>query len=79
MFPPVRMTQIGSSSFSFSLCTNATVIAADGTLHLRGRIVKPDGSEMHHVERHGQVTEAAMLGRDAGLELKRRGGPGFLA
>jgi hydroxymethylbilane synthase len=30
-------------------------------------------------ERRGSIAEAAALGRDAGEELKRRGGPGFFA
>jgi hydroxymethylbilane synthase len=30
-------------------------------------------------ERHGAASEAEAMGRDAGLELKRRGGPGFLS
>jgi hydroxymethylbilane synthase len=55
------------------------IVAADGSLHLRGRIVKPDGSEMLATERRGSAKDAASLGRDAGLELKRRAGPGFLS
>ena len=54
-------------------------LTADGTLHLRGLIVKPDGSEAIATERRGTAGDAEALGRDAGLELKRRGGPGFLA
>jgi hydroxymethylbilane synthase len=30
-------------------------------------------------ERRGPLVEAAALGRDAGEELKQRGGPGFFA
>jgi hydroxymethylbilane synthase len=51
----------------------------DGLLRLRGIIVKPDGSMAHEVERRGPVERAAAIGRDAGEELKRRGGPGFFA
>jgi hydroxymethylbilane synthase len=54
------------------------VLAGD-SLHLRGLIVKPDGSELLATERHGATNEAEAMGRDAGLELKRRGGPGFLS
>ena len=54
-------------------------LTADGTLHLRGLIVKPDGSEAIATERRGTAGDAEALGRDAGLELKRRGGPGVLA
>jgi hydroxymethylbilane synthase len=31
------------------------------------------------VERRGLASDAPTLGRDAGEELKRRGGPGFLS
>ena len=54
------------------------ILAADG-LHLRGLIVKPDGSELIATERRGTTADAETLGRDAGHELKRRGGPGFLS
>src|SRR5258708_5754856 len=53
--------------------------APEGALHLRGLIVKPDGSELIAVERRGAATDAEALGHDAGHELKRRGGPGFLS
>ena len=46
-------------------------------LHLRGLIARPDGSEVIETERRGPVADAAAMGRDAGEELKRRGGPGF--
>jgi len=55
------------------------ILAPDGALHLRGLIVKPDGSELIATERRGAATDAEALGRDAGHELKRRGGPGFLS
>jgi hydroxymethylbilane synthase len=55
------------------------VLAADGALHLRGLIVKPDGSQALRTERRGSAADAEAMGRDAGLELKRRGGPGFLS
>ena len=54
------------------------ILAADG-LHLRGLIVKPDGSELIATERLGAPADAEAMGRDAGHELKRRGGPGFLS
>jgi len=54
------------------------VLLADGTIHLRGLILKPDGSQAIATERTGAGTDAAALGKDAGLELKQRGGPGFL-
>ena len=55
------------------------VITADGGLHLRGLILKPDGSQAIAAERRGAASDAAALGRDAGAELKQRGGPGFLS
>ena len=42
-------------------------------------IVKPDGSEAIATERRGTASDAESMGRDAGDELKRRGGPGFLS
>ena len=53
-------------------------ILTDGALHLRGMILKPDGSQVIATERTGAARDAVALGRDAGLELKQRGGPGFL-
>ncbi len=55
-------------------------ITANG-FSLRGLVVKPDGSELIETSRHGPVADLAAalaLGRDAGEELKRRAGPGFL-
>ncbi|SKA27638.1 hydroxymethylbilane synthase [Enhydrobacter aerosaccus] len=54
------------------------VLDATGGLHLRGLIAKPDGSEVLTTERQGAIRDAERLGREAGEELKRRGGPGFL-
>jgi len=44
---------------------------------LTGLILRPDGSEAHETAREGGIAEAAELGRDAGAELKARGGPDF--
>jgi hydroxymethylbilane synthase len=55
------------------------VLTTEGTLHLRGLIAQPDGSEMIVTERRGAAADAEAIGRDAGDELKRRGGPGFLS
>ena len=55
------------------------VLEARDALYLRGLIVKPDGSELIATERRGPAADAERLGRDVGEELKRRGGPGFLA
>ena len=52
----------------------------DGTaLHLRGLIVKPDGSESFATERRGAAGDAAALGEDAGRELRGRAGADFFA
>ena len=48
-------------------------------IHLRGLIAKPDGSQLIATERRGDMADAEALGRDAGQELLRRGGPGFLS
>ncbi len=53
-------------------------IAGD-TLSLRGLIVRPDGSELIETARTGAVGDSARLGRDAGEELRRRGGEGFFS
>jgi hydroxymethylbilane synthase len=54
------------------------ILDADGALYLRGLIAKPDGSELIATERRGPVADAEAMGREAGNELKTRGGPGFL-
>lgn len=45
----------------------------------RAEIVMPDGSRRHVTERRGAWADAAVLGRDAGEELKALAGPEFLA
>ncbi len=50
---------------------------AGGTLTFRGIIIAPDGSRAHQTERSGNPADAAVMGLDAGDELKRRGGPDF--
>jgi hydroxymethylbilane synthase len=52
------------------------VITADA-LHFSGLIITPDGRTAHETERLGLATDAAELGRDAGEELRARGGPSF--
>jgi hydroxymethylbilane synthase len=49
----------------------------DGALYLRGLIARPDGSELIATDRTGPAADAEAMGREAGGELKRRGGPGF--
>jgi hydroxymethylbilane synthase len=50
---------------------------AAGEVAFRGMILRPDGSEAHETARNGAVADAARLGADAGLELKRRAAPDF--
>ncbi|MEM1344045.1 MAG: hydroxymethylbilane synthase [Pseudomonadota bacterium] len=47
------------------------------SLHLRGEIVRPDGSERLATERRGSLSEAEAMGADAAQELRARGGTGF--
>jgi hydroxymethylbilane synthase len=49
----------------------------DGTLHFRGVIVKPDGSEALETVREGHRDDAAKLGADAGRELRERASADF--
>ncbi len=48
-------------------------------LRLAALVACPDGSVCLRTTRQGAPTEAEALGRDAGLELKARAGPGFFA
>lgn len=52
----------------------------DGSqVRLNALIVRPDGSEIHRASRTGAAADGERLGKDAGEELKARGGPGFFA
>ena len=52
----------------------------DGSrMHLRGLVARADGSECFETERWGSIDEAIDLGRDAGQELRDRGGAGLFA
>ena len=57
----------------------ALATVASGRLTLDAAIVSPDGSKLHRTRRDGAAADAAALGRDAGAELKARGGPAFFA
>uniref|UniRef100_UPI003BAACE45 hydroxymethylbilane synthase n=1 Tax=Stappia sp. TaxID=1870903 RepID=UPI003BAACE45 len=46
-------------------------------LDFRGLILTPDGQTVHETSRSGALSDAAEMGRDAGLDLRARGGPGF--
>ncbi|HJN23466.1 MAG: hydroxymethylbilane synthase [Rhodospirillales bacterium] len=51
--------------------------AGDGALLFRGLIARPDGSELLRAERRGAAAAAALMGHDAGSELRGRAGRGF--
>ncbi len=51
----------------------------DGRLDFSGLILTPDGRTWHETTRSGAPGDAEEMGRDAGAELKRRGGPDFFA
>jgi hydroxymethylbilane synthase len=46
-------------------------------VRFRGMVLRPDGSDALETERSGHATEGAVLGADAGQELRRRAGPDF--
>ena len=48
-------------------------------LFLRGEILRPDGSEHHATTREGPLSDSVAMGRDAGAELRIKGGPDFFA
>ncbi|HBS49603.1 MAG TPA: hydroxymethylbilane synthase [Rhodobacteraceae bacterium] len=48
-----------------------------GTLHLRGEVLRPDGSEALSDARSCPVEDGAEMGRAMGLEMRERAGPGF--
>lgn len=54
-------------------------VVREAEVHFEGIIVSPDGTRAHRAARTGAIADAAALGRDAGAELARRGGPDFFA
>jgi hydroxymethylbilane synthase len=50
-----------------------------GQLRLEALVAAPDGSVCLRTTRQGALADGEALGRDAGLELKARAGPGFFA
>lgn len=50
-----------------------------GQMHLRGLVARADGSECFETERLGSIGEAIDLGRNAGEELRARGGAELFA
>ncbi len=50
-----------------------------GKMHLRGLVARADGTECFETERFGSVGDGIRLGRDAGEELRSRGGAELFA
>lgn len=48
-----------------------------GTLHLRGEVLRPDGSQSLKEARAAPVEDGAALGREMAADLLKRAGPGF--
>ncbi|WP_227268304.1 hydroxymethylbilane synthase [Roseobacter weihaiensis] len=48
-----------------------------GQLHLRGEVLRPDGSEALAGERTGAIRDGVTMGRDLAEELLQRAGPDF--
>ncbi|MGI9437207.1 MAG: hydroxymethylbilane synthase [Geminicoccaceae bacterium] len=57
----------------------AFAILDGGLMHLRGLVARADGSECYEVERRGPIDDAEALGRDAGQDLRARGGADLFA
>jgi hydroxymethylbilane synthase len=58
----------------------AAIATLDGdTLHLRARLLSPDGAQMFAAERKGMANDGPRLGRDAAAELRAAAGPDFIA
>jgi hydroxymethylbilane synthase len=51
----------------------------EGRVRFRGMVLRPNGGEAYEAAREGAAADAAMLGTDAGEELKRRMPPDFFA
>lgn len=52
-------------------------IDGNGTLTLRGLVAMPDGSVLHRTTMTGSRSDAVRIGREAGFELKAKGGRAF--
>lgn len=50
---------------------------AGDAVQFRGLIARPDGTAAHDIAGAGNRKDAAMIGTEAGRELKHRAGPGF--
>ena len=52
-------------------------VLTDGDLHLRGEVLRPDGSQAVSGARSGSIAEGAAMGKDLAEELLSRAGEGF--
>ena len=70
------LAALGGSCYTpiAALCTRS-----ESGLGLEGLIAEPDGKRLWRTRREGPPDEAEAMGRDAGAELLRRAGPGFIA
>jgi hydroxymethylbilane synthase len=57
----------------------AEVSNGGGRLRLRALVCMPDGSRAQRAEREGPASEATVLGREVGEELRSAAGPAFFA
>ena len=57
----------------------AEFAGSNGTMHLRALVAMPDGSALHRAERSGARSDAEVLGREVGHELRGLAGPAFFA
>lgn len=55
----------------------AHAVLAGGSLSLKGLVVLPDGTQRHDAALDGGPGDAAALGREVGLQLRREAGPEF--
>jgi hydroxymethylbilane synthase len=51
----------------------------DDAIRFRGVVLRPDGTAAHDVTGVGHRRDAAQIGAQAGHDVKRRAGPGFLS
>mmetsp|Transcript_64686 Transcript_64686/g.209880 ORF Transcript_64686/g.209880 Transcript_64686/m.209880 type:complete len:447 (-) Transcript_64686:129-1469(-) len=52
-------------------------VSADGQLHLIGLVSSPDGQKIFRVTRSGAASDAATIGKDAGMEIRKEAGEKF--
>jgi hydroxymethylbilane synthase len=52
-------------------------VEEDGTLHFKGLVSSPDGQKIYRIERSGSASDAAKIGNDAGMEVRKEAGEKF--